>query len=188
MKKDIIMSNNVSVETIVSKIYIIRGLKVMLDRELAELYEVETAQLKRAVKRNIDRFPKDFMFELTKKELDHWRCQFGTSNSDKMGLRYKPMAFTEQGIAMLSSVLNSKRAIQVNIQIIRTFTKLRHALFDNEDLRKELSELKQITEDRFRVVFETLDQLLAVEFKPKKKIGFTVEEKQRAYGIKKSGK
>ena len=104
----IIMSDIVSVETIVSKIYIIRGLKVMLDRELAELYEVETAQLKRAVKRNIDRFPEDFMFELTKKELDHWRCQFGTSNSDKMGLRYKPMAFTEQGVAMLSSVLNSK--------------------------------------------------------------------------------
>ncbi|MCJ7615744.1 MAG: ORF6N domain-containing protein [Desulfobacterales bacterium] len=109
------MSDIVSVETIVSKIYIIRGLKVMLDRELAELYEVETAQLKRAVKRNIDRFPDDFMFELTKKELDHWRCQFGTSISDKMGLRYKPMAFTEQGVAMLSSVLNSKRAIQVNI-------------------------------------------------------------------------
>jgi phage regulator Rha-like protein len=154
-------------------------------RELAELYEVETAQLKRAVKRNIDRFPKDFMFELTKKELDHWRCQFGTSNSDKMGLRYKPMAFTEQGIAMLSSVLNSKRAIQVNIQIIRTFTKLRHALLDNEDLRKELSELKQITEDRFSIVFETLDQLLAVEHKPKKKIGFTVKEKLSSYGNQK---
>ncbi len=79
-----------------------------LDRDLAELYEVETAQLKRAVRRNIDRFPDDFMFELTKKELDHWRCQFGTSNSEKMGLRHKPMAFTEQGVAMLSSELRRK--------------------------------------------------------------------------------
>jgi hypothetical protein len=100
------------------------------------------------------------------------------------GARYIPIAFTEQGVAMLSSVLKSDRAIEVNIQIMRTFTKLRRALLDNEDLRKELSELKQITEDRFRVVFETLDQLLAVEHKPKKKIGFTVKEKQRAYGKK----
>ncbi len=88
----------------------------MLDRDLAELYGVETSQLKRAVRRNIDRFPKDFMFDLNKKELENWRCQFGTSNEIKMGLRYPPMAFTEQGVAMLSSVLNSKRAIQVNIQ------------------------------------------------------------------------
>ncbi|MBW1746619.1 MAG: ORF6N domain-containing protein, partial [Deltaproteobacteria bacterium] len=142
----------------------------MLDRDLAELYGVETKQLKRAVRRNIDRFPSDFMFELTKKELEYWRCQIGTSNSDKMGLRYKPMAFTEQGVAMLSSVLNSKRAIQVNIQIIRTFTKLRHALLDNENLQKELEELKQITDERFQIVFETLDQLINIENEPKKKI------------------
>jgi len=125
------------------------------------------------------------MFELTKEEWENLRCQFGTSSWG--GVRYSPMAFTEQGVAMLSSVLNSKRAIQVNIQIMRTFTKLRQMLLDNEDLRKELSELKQITEDRFRVVFETLDQLLAVESNPKKKIGFTVKEKQGGYG-KKSGK
>ena len=106
-------------ETIISKIYFIRDHKVMLDRDLAELYKVETKQLKRAVRRNIDRFPSDFMFQLTKKELENWRCQFGTSNDIKMGLRYSPMAFTEQGVAMLSSVLNSKRAIQVNIQIMR---------------------------------------------------------------------
>jgi len=104
-------------ETITSKIFCIRDHKVMLDRDLAELYGVETAQLKRAVRRNIDRFPTDFMFQLTKKELEDWRCQFGTSNNIKMGLRYSPLAFTEQGVAMLSSVLNSKRAIQVNIQI-----------------------------------------------------------------------
>ena len=89
----------------------------MLDRDLAELYGVEAKQLKRAVRRNIDRFPSDFMFMLSKKELENWRCQFGTSNNIKMGLRYSPMAFTEQGVAMLSSVLNSKRAILANIQI-----------------------------------------------------------------------
>jgi len=105
------------VESITNKIYFIRDHKVMLDRDLADLYGVETKLLKRTVRRNIDRFPSDFMFELTKKELENWRCQFGTSNNIKMGLRYSPMAFTEQGVAMLSSVLNSKRAIQVNIQI-----------------------------------------------------------------------
>ena len=95
------MTKIVPIESIVSKIIFLRGEKVLLDRDLAELYEVETAQLKRAVRRNIDRFPDDFMFELTKKELDNWRCQFGTSNRDKMGLRHNPMAFTEQGVAML---------------------------------------------------------------------------------------
>jgi len=140
----------------------------MLDRDLSELYGVETKQLKRAVRRNIDRFPSDFMFELTKDELENWRRQIGTSNSDKMGLRYKPMAFTEQGVAMLSSVLNCKRAIQVNIQIIRTFTKLRQVLSDNKELRKEFEELKQITDERFQIVFETLDQLINIENKPKK--------------------
>jgi len=176
------MTTTVPIERITSKIYLIRGQKVMLDRELAELYEVETSQLKRAVRRNIDRFPEDFMFELTKKELDHWRCQFGTSNSDKMGLRYKPMAFTEQGVAMLSSVLKSKRAIHVNIQIMRIFTRLRQAILDNADLRKEFEDLKQISEERFQIVFETLDQLINIENTEKKKIGFTIKEKQKAYG------
>ena len=100
-------------ENIKNKIFTIRGLQVMLDRDLAELYHVETKNLKRAVRRNIDRFPNDFMFELSKKEMEDWRCQFGTSNKDKMGLRYKPMVFTEQGVAMLSSVLRSKRAVHV---------------------------------------------------------------------------
>ena len=96
------MPDIIPTETIAARIYLIRGIKVMLDRDLAELYEVETAQsqLKRAVRRNIDRFPDDFMFDLTRKELDNWRCQFGTSNRDKMGLRHKPMAFTEQGVAI----------------------------------------------------------------------------------------
>ena len=175
------MTTLVPIELIASKIYLIRGIKVMLDRDLAELYDVETKILKRAVRRNIDRFPNDFMFELSKKEMEDWRCQFGTSNRDKMGLRYKPMAFTEHGVLMLSSVLKSERAVQVNILIMRTFTKLREALIDNKDLRSELEGLKQITEERFRIVFETLDQLITVENKPKKKIGFTVKEKQKAY-------
>ncbi|MBA3018133.1 MAG: ORF6N domain-containing protein [Proteobacteria bacterium] len=174
------MSNDVSVETIAGKIYLIRGTKAMLDRDLAELYGVETKQLKRAVKRNIDRFPSDFMFDLTRDEFTNLRSHIGTSSWG--GDRYLPMAFTEQGVAMLSSVLNSKRAIQVNIQIIRTFTKLRHALLDNENLRKELEELKQITDERFQIVFETLDQLINIENKPKKKIGFTAKEKRGSYG------
>ena len=175
------MKTLVPIELIANKIYLIRGVKVMLDRDLAELYGVETKRLKEQVRRNIDRFPDDFMFELTKEELKNWRSQFATSNQDIMGLRIPPFAFTEHGILMLSSVLKSERAVQVNIQIMRTFTKLRKALIDNKKLRRELEELKQITEERFQVVFETLDQLLTVESKPKKKIGFTVKEKQKLY-------
>ncbi len=176
------MTDIMLAETIASRIYLIRDIKVMFDRDLAELYEVETAQLKRAVRRNIDRFPDDFMFELTKKELSHWRCQFGTSNRDKMGLRHKPMVFTEQGVAMLSSVLKSKRAIQVNIQIMRVFTKLRHMVLENDDLRRELAEMRKQTDERFQIVFETLDRLLSLENKPTRKIGFGVKERRAAYG------
>jgi phage regulator Rha-like protein len=175
------MKTLVPIELIASKIYLIRDLKVMLDRDLAELYDVETKRLKEQVRRNIERFPEDFMFELTKEELKNWRSQFATSNQDIMGLRIPPFAFSEHGILMLSSVLKSERAVQVNIQIMRTFTKLREALLDNKDLRRDLEELKHLTEERFRIVFETLDQLLTVESKPKKKIGYTVKEKQKAY-------
>jgi hypothetical protein len=126
------------------------------------------------------------MFELTKEELKNLRSQFATSSWG--GARYSPMAFTEHGVLMLSSVLKSERAVQVNIQIMRTFIKLREALLDNEDIRKELEGLKQITEERFRIVFETLDQLLTFENKPKKKIGYTVKEKQKAYIKKKKKK
>jgi hypothetical protein len=176
------MTKIVPIESIVSKIIFLRGEKVLLDRDLAELYEVETAQLKRAVRRNIDRFPDDFMFELTKKELDNWRCQFGTSNRDKMGLRHNPIAFTEQGVAMLSSVLRSKRAIHVNIQIMRVFTKLRQMVLENEDLMRELAEMRKQTDERFQIVFETLDQLLSIDNESKRKIGFEVKEGRAAYG------
>jgi len=154
----------------------------MLDRDLAELYGVETKRLKEQVRRNIERFPEDFMFELTKEEIKNLRSQFATSSWG--GARYLPMAFSEHGVLMLSSVLKSERATQVNIQIMRTFTKLRKALIDNKDLRRELEELKLLTEERFRIVFETLDKLLQIEEKPRKKIGYTVKEKQKAYGKK----
>jgi len=113
------MTHIVPIERVANKIYSIRKTRVMLDRDLAELYGVKTKALKQAVRRNITRFPEDFMFELTKEEFTNWRSQFVTSNHDKMGLRYSPMVFTEQGVAMLSSVLNSDRAIQVNINPVK---------------------------------------------------------------------
>ena len=157
-------------EIILKKIFMIRDEKVMLDRDLAELYGVKTKVLKQAVRRNISRFPQDFMFELTKKEFGNLRSQIVTSSHG--GLRYLPMVFTEQGIAMLSSVLNSDKAIQMNIQIIRIFTKIRRLVLENNDLKKELEDHKELSEERFRIIFETLDQLMAIEENPRKKIGF----------------
>ena len=173
------MTTLVPIELIASKIYLLRGIKVMLDRDLAELYGVETRVLNQAVSRNMERFPEDFMRSLTREEIMRI-SQIVTSSKIKFSKSVR--CFTEQGVAMLSSVLRSKRAIQANIQIMRTFTKLREALIDNKDLRRELEELKQLTEERFGIVFETLDQLLTVESKPKKKIGYTVKEKQKIYG------
>ncbi len=153
-------------------------LLLMLDRDLAELYGVETRRLKEQVRRNIERFPDDFMFELSKSEFTNWRSQFATSNRDKIGLRYSPMAFTEQGVAMLSSVLRSKTAIQVNIQIMRAFTKMRQLIFDNAELRKEIENLIADVDGKFQVVFETLDQLLTDDSKPKN-IGYLKEEQAK---------
>ena len=157
-------------ETITSRIYYIRKVKVMLDRDLAELYGVETSHLKRAVRRNIDRFPDDFMFELNDAEHENLRCQFGTSSWG--GTRYSPMAFTEQGVAMLSSVLNSKRAIQVNIQIMRAFNRLRQMLASHEDLKRKIEAMEAKYDEQFRIVFEAIKQLLEENEKPKRKIGF----------------
>ena len=163
-------NNLVTIEQITAKIHFIRGSKVMLDRDLASLYGVETKVLKRNVRRNIERFPDDFMFELTKNEFQNLRSQIGTSSWG--GIRYAPMAFTEQGVAMLSGVLNSERAIQVNIQIMRTFTKVRHMIAGHEELRKAVEELKQQTDERFEVVFSVLDKLITDDQDSKKKIGF----------------
>ena len=142
----------IPVERIEQSIYLIRRLKVMLDRDLAALYGVETRVLKQAVRRHADRFPDDFMFILIGKEFSNWRSQFVTSNSDKMGLRHAPMAFTEQGVAMLSTVLNSERAIDVNIAIMRTFVKLRQMLDSHARLAKKLAELEAKYDGQFRIV------------------------------------
>ncbi len=173
------MRELVPMERIEAKILLMRGEKVMLDRDLAELYGVETKQLKRTVRRNIDRFPDDFMFELTKEEMENWRCQFGTSNSDKMGLRYSPMAFTEQGVAMLSSVLNSKKAISVNIQIMRVFTKLKKMAMDYVEIKGKIEEIEKKHEkhdQQFKIVFDTINTLLSTPAKEIKIIGFKKPE------------
>jgi len=147
-------------ELILSKIYLIRGMKVMLDMDLAELYGVETKQLKRAVRRNEKRFPSDFMFELLQEELENLRSHFGTSSWG--GIRYPPMAFSEQGVAMLSSVLNTDRAIRVNIQIIRIFMKMREMVLAHRDFIEKLYQIEQKLaghDDNLLLIFEYLRQL-----------------------------
>jgi phage regulator Rha-like protein len=150
-------------EIIMGKIYLIRGYKVMLDRDLAELYEVETRRLKEQVRRNMSRFPNDFMFILTKEEFSNWRSQFATSNSDKMGLRVPPFAFTEHGVLMLASVLNSERAIQMNIQIVRIFARIREMISDNLEIKLEIEEIKKKLKNQdsnIELVFSYLDELI----------------------------
>jgi len=159
-------------------IFLIHGQRVMLDRDLAGLCGVETRVLNQSVSRNIERFPEDFMMNLTRDEISGI-SQIVTSSNIKFSKRVH--AFTEQGVAMLSSVLRSKTAIQVNIQIMRAFTKFRHLIVDNAELRKEIEDFREDTDGKFRIVFETLDQLLTVEINPKKKIGFTAKEKQAKY-------
>ena len=173
------MQDIIPIENITSLIYLIRGQKVMLDKDLADLYGVETKRLKEQVRRNNDRFPEDFMFELTAGEFTNLRSQIATSRWG--GARYRPMAFTEHGILMLSSVLKSDQAIQVNIQIMRAFTRLRQLIIDNADLRKEIESLRSETEGKFEIVFKALDQLLSKEAEPKKQIGFKVKEELADY-------
>lgn len=151
-----------SEETISNKIYFIRNQKVMFDRDLAILYGIETRVLKQAVRRNLSRFPKDFMFELNKSEFENWRSQIVISNSDKMGLRHLPILFTEHGILMLSSVLKSDKAIQTNIQIMRIFTKVRQMLLDTTDLKIDILQIQKKLENHdknIELVFSYLDEL-----------------------------
>ena len=162
-------------EIISSKIYLIRGKKVIIDQDLAKLYHVETKVLKQAVRRNIERFPEDFMFELSNQEFTILRSQIATSSWG--GTRYAPMVFTEQGVAMLSSVLNSAYAIMVNIQIMRVFTKVRELLVDNLSIRLEIEEIrKQLSnhDKNIDLVFSYLDELIEKHDnpKPRKAIGF----------------
>lgn len=159
-----------------SLIYFIRGEKIMLDTDLAKLYNVETRVLKQAVRRNPDRFPKDFMFELTDEEIDRMVSQ-GVIPSKQIFGGARPFAFTEQGIAMLSSVLNSRIAVQVNIAILRTFVKLRQLLIDHKDLAEKIERMEQKYDEQFRIIFTALQQMLQEENKPRPKIGFKQKEK-----------
>jgi len=167
-------------EIIMKQIYYIRDQKIMLDSDLATLYEVETKQLKRQVRRNAERFPKDFMFELTPEEYHSLRSQYGTLKQGEHA-KYLPMAFTEQGVAMLSGVLNSKRAINVNIQIIRIFTRIRQMLIENTDLRLEIELIKTKLDNQdknMEVVFHYLDELIERKTKPqtRKRIGYKPDD------------
>jgi len=171
-----------------NRIYQVLDKKIMLDRDLAEMYGVETSQLKRQVKRNLDRFPEDFMFERSKEELQNWRSQFGISNEDRMGLRYAPFCFTEQGVSMLSSDLSSKTAIAVNIQIIRIFTRLREIAFANKDILLLLEKMDKkilnvshdvkMHDDEIVTIFELIDEMRekkALLAPPKNPIGFNTK-------------
>ena len=167
------MTDIISVESITSRIYFIRGFKVMLDKDLAELYGVETRVLKQAVKRNNERFPEDFMFSLTNQDVRNLTSQIVISSWG--GSRHPPMAFTEQGVAMLSSVLNCKQALEVNIAIMRTFVKMREIMATNKEFAEKLKSIEeQLSEhdEQFHMVFEAIKQLLQDNEKPKKKIGF----------------
>ena len=164
-------------EIIIRTIYIIRGKKVMLDRDLAGLYGIETKILKQAVKRNIKRFPEDFMFEMSKPEFAHWRSQFVTSKQDMKGLRYSPFCFTEQGVTMLSCILNSDTAIEVNIRIIRIFVRLREIVLTNQEILLKLEQLeKQVmhNSEEIQAIFQALRQLITPEQEPRKRIGYTI--------------
>ena len=160
-------------ELLMNKIYIIRGQKVMLDKDLAELYGVETRRLNEQVRRNADRFPNDFMFQLTEKELEILMSQIATSSWG--GIRKLPLAFTEQGVAMLSTVLHSKQAIHVNIQIIRIFTRMREMLLTHKDILLKLEQMEKqvsIHSKEIQQIFAVLKQLIQKPIEPRKKIGY----------------
>ena len=167
---------------IIERIYIVRGIKVMLDKDLAEMYGVETRDLNKAIKRNISRFPEDFMFPLTKEEFQNLMFQFGTSSSTWGGTRKLPNVFTEQGVAMLSSVLRSERAIEVNIQIIRVYTKMKQILLDNKELWLKIERIEQKlikNYEEVKTIFKILKQLLVQEQKPRNEIGFLASRNKK---------
>jgi hypothetical protein len=165
----------ISVERIERTILIIRGQKVMLDADLASLYQVETKALLRAVKRNPERFPRDFMFELSRQEFENLRSHSGTSGSWG-GRRYRPYAFTEQGVAMLSSVLRSSRAVRVNIEIMRAFVAVRRMIESHAELAKKLHELESKYDQQFGTVFQAIRELMAAPVRTRKRIGFQSEK------------
>jgi len=153
-------AGSIALGKIESRIYHIRNKRVMLDRDLAELYGVKTQVLNQAVRRNMERFPEDFMFQMTKEETKNWISQIVLSNKEKMGLRKYPYAFTEEGVAMLSGVLHSKMAIHVHIQIIRTFTRTREAIVTYKDLLAKINQMEKKYDDQFQVVFKAIKLLI----------------------------
>lgn len=170
-------------EKIENKIYNIRGQRVMLDSDLAEIYQVETKMLNRAVKRNLDRFPEDFMFQITDEETKSLRFQIGTSNKGRGGRRYLPYAFTEHGAVMLASVLNSPTAIEASIKVVRAFVKMRSILALHQDLADRINELEKVTgkyNQDFRVVFQLLGEIKRDPKFLKRKIGFVEEKKGKS--------
>ena len=172
------ISSLVPIERIERRIFFIRGQRVMLSPDLAELYEVEPRILVQAVKRNIDRFPEDLMFQLSKEEFENLKSQIVISSWG--GLRRStPYAFTEQGVAMLSSVLRSKRAIQVNIAIMRTFVKLREMVASNTELAKRLDTLEQKYDAQFKAVFNVIRKLMQLPSKPSRRIGFKTDDEKK---------
>ncbi len=176
------MKSLVPLEVIEQKILLIKGQKVMLDSDLAALYGVTTKRLNEQVRRNVKRFPADFMYQLSREEFESLKSHFATSSSWG-GRRTRPFVFTEQGISMLSSILNSDRAIEVNIQIMSTFVKLREMMLSHKDLTKKLNELEKKYDGQFQIVFEAIRQLVEVEEKPKRKIGFIARERPAVYRI-----
>ena len=173
----------IPMERIQNFIFLIRGEKVMLDSHLAELYGVDTGTLNRAAKRNSDRFPEDFMFKLAENEVESLRCQIGISNVGRGGRRYSPYVFTEQGVAMLSSVLRSQRAVQVNVAIMRAFVSLRRLLATNEALARKFAELERRLEGHDQAIkslFDAIRELMSPPVKPKREIGFHAIGKEAA--------
>ena len=168
-------------EIVESKILLLRGKKVMLDRDLAVLYGVETRVLNQAVRRNIDRFPEDFMFPLTREEIMRIsQIVISSGDTENAPLKFSKsaMVFTEQGVAMLSSVLNSKRAVQVNIAIMRAFVRLRELMSTHKDLARKIEEMEKKYDHQFKVVFEAIKQLLEPPVKQKGKVGFLREKEK----------
>ena len=168
-------SVNIPDDVIAGKIYEIRGQKVMIDRDLAALFDVETRSLKQAVRRNIRRFPEDFMFEMTDAEFQDWRSQSLTTNADRMGLRYAPFCFSEQGVTMLSCVLNSDLAIEMNIRIIRVFVQLKRMLTISHELVRKLEEIEARVADHdesIELIFDYLKKLIEEPVQPRRTIGY----------------
>jgi len=170
-----VMKSLVPIDRIEKLIFLIRGQKVMIDLDLAQLYGVETGALNRAVRRNVDRFPDDFIFQLSEEEFESLRCQFGISKG-KGGRRYLPYVFTEQGVAMLSSVLNSKRAVLVNVEIMRAFVRLRQILTSHADLARKLAALEKKYDAQFKIVFDAIREMMTPPIAKRRKIGFITDK------------